>query len=180
MRPPRKRVPDIEIMRRMLEKHSEPVPECGCWIWTSRGHRYGQIRLYAGYKKSRVIIASRAAWIVKNGPVPEGMLVCHKCDTPRCVNPDHLFLGTMKDNCADMLRKGRHKCWHGRGMERPNAKLTDDDVRAIFNSEDSLDVLAQRFDIHRMHVASIRRAAMWKHITVPLMEQKNEADQHKD
>ncbi len=55
----------------------------------------------------RRLIASRAAWEMVNGPIPTGMFACHHCDNPPCVRPDHLFLGTPKDNTEDMLRKGR-------------------------------------------------------------------------
>lgn len=78
-----------------------------CWLWTgakdSKG--YGNISLGgrgAGYRKS-----SRVAWELVNGPAPEGMAVCHKCDNPSCVRPDRLFLGTQRENLADMRRKGR-------------------------------------------------------------------------
>lgn len=85
--------------------HAKYIPILtGCWIWMSslsdRG--YGQLTI-----KNKTIYAHRFSWELHNGPIPEGLLVCHHCDTPLCVNPDHLFVGTQKDNILDAMRKGR-------------------------------------------------------------------------
>lgn len=88
----------------ILESNSEPVTECGCRIWTggltTKG--YGKLSL-----DGKEVGAHRAAWIEANGPIPDGMWVLHRCDTPACINIDHLFLGTPADNTADMIQKGR-------------------------------------------------------------------------
>lgn len=83
-----------------------PEPNSGCWLWTANIGRngYGQIQI-----KRRPVPAHRAAWELFKGPIPKGMHVCHRCDTPACVNPDHLFLGTMSDNIKDSYAKGRSK-----------------------------------------------------------------------
>ena len=75
-----------------------------CWNWSGNtsGNGYGRIR-----HKGRYICAHRASYIVRIGEIPDGLLVLHKCDNRGCVNPDHLFLGTHKDNMQDMLSKGR-------------------------------------------------------------------------
>jgi hypothetical protein len=86
----------------ILEQNAARSP--GCWLWTlgtnSRG--YGQ---FCSGGRSR--LAHRAAWEVANGAIPSGMYVCHHCDTPACVNPAHLFLGTASDNARDREAKGR-------------------------------------------------------------------------
>lgn len=87
----------------MLKVHKM---DSGCWHFTGYINKagYGQIKII-----NNVIHAHRASWILHNGHVPSGLLVCHKCDNPKCVNPDHLFLGTHKDNAIDMVIKGRHR-----------------------------------------------------------------------
>ncbi len=96
----------------------------GCHVW-SRSKRNG----YGAFEDgSGETYAHRVAWKLKNGNIPTGMRVLHRCDNPACVNADHLFLGTQSDNMADMTKKGRH----GR------QKLTDDQVlqmRAIYRSQ---------------------------------------------
>lgn len=82
----------------------EPVPEAGCWIWMGGATPLGYGQMLVGFKTRLV---QREAWMAANGPIPDGLLVCHKCDTPFCVNPNHLFVGTYKDNSDDMRRKGR-------------------------------------------------------------------------
>jgi len=77
----------------------------GCWLWTASKSEdgYGYFRFDGGMRK-----AHRMSWLFTNGEIPEGMFVCHSCDNPSCVNPEHLWLGTNQDNQDDMNEKGRH------------------------------------------------------------------------
>lgn len=109
-----------------LARHTERTP--GCWLWrgTIQTTGYGQIRVG---QRGPVYLAHRLAWELANGPIPKGMLVLHHCDNPPCVRPDHLFLGTHRDNALDCIAKGRRPKHH-----RPHTrmrKLSDDQVRAI-------------------------------------------------
>lgn len=77
-----------------------------CWLWQGRTNNDGYGRL--NVSKRQQVYAHRYAYANIYGPIPDGFFVCHHCDNPRCVRPDHLFLGTNQDNVNDMVRKGRH------------------------------------------------------------------------
>lgn len=81
-----------------------------CWLWRGSvgSNGYGQLRVGA-----RMVTASRLAWELTNGPIPDGLWVLHRCDTPLCVRPEHLFLGTHLDNMHDMRHKGRGNAPYG-------------------------------------------------------------------
>lgn len=97
----------IERMTAHVAQNYIPVPECGCWIWLGARDQYGYGKL--GSHGRHMLSAHRLFYTFYKGEIPEGMSVCHKCDTPPCVNPDHLFLGTPLDNARDRERKGRGK-----------------------------------------------------------------------
>lgn len=100
-----------------------------CWIWLGSKNNHGYGTIYYG---KRMRLAHRYAWEMSNGKVTDPkMCVCHKCDNPICVNTHHLFLGTMRDNSRDMVRKGRNKFVRMTGEKNGSAKLTEGDVLVI-------------------------------------------------
>ena len=89
----------------------------GCWLWTGGLKVAGYGGFYTD-RRGRSVLAHRVAWELTNGPIPEGLDCLHTCDTPSCVRPDHLFLGTHADNMQDAARKGKFQ-W----AERRQARL---------------------------------------------------------
>ena len=94
----------LDRVRTKLAAKSRATPD-GCIIWTGRGN--GQYGYGSMSFRGRRVGVHRLAWMLRHGPVPDGLYVLHRCDTPPCLNPDHLFLGTKADNSADMVAKGR-------------------------------------------------------------------------
>jgi len=126
-----------------------------CWEWPTR-RRYGYGRLNGPDN----IMAHRAVWETVNGPIPDGLKILHRCDNPPCCNPHHLFLGTDADNVADKVAKGREI----RGERQWMAKLTEDDIRAIRASTDTLKAIGEQFGIHPNHACDIRLRKDWRHV----------------
>jgi hypothetical protein len=130
-----------------------------CWPWLRGKNTSGYEIFCVGPDR---IIASRASWEIFCGPIPAGFQLLHKCDVPACVNPSHLFLGTVQDNVSDMWAKGRAVV--RRGDRNHASKLTAEDVIAIRSSDMSLTKLAAKYGISRASVSAARRGLTWSHI----------------
>jgi hypothetical protein len=141
-----------------------------CWIWTGakqggRSGRYGAFQM--GWKTQKR--AHRLSYEMTYGSIPEGLMVCHSCDTPLCVNPAHLFLGDAKANVADMVSKGRHvRCvGNANGASRLNTEI----VRRIYLDPRTNREIAADFQIEPSLVSQIRRRKIWAHATDDLPDQ---------
>jgi hypothetical protein len=150
------RGPNNRTLQSRLEQYSIPEPNSGCWLWIGAddGHGYGQLNI-----GGKVIKAHRAAWELKVGPIPSGLNVCHKCDTPPCINPDHLFLGTRGENIRDAFAKGRI---NRAGAAHPQVKLTQQDISNILSCNASNAQIARAYGVTRQHVSGIRIGKTWK------------------
>ena len=147
-----------------------------CWLWkrsvTIWG--YGQTHYFDECGKVRGIGAHRAAYILTNGAVPDGMCVCHRCDNRICCNPAHLFLGTKGDNNRDRAAKGRTSRKTGfylrrqRGEANTKAKLTEAQVLRIRELRTSSGythaALARMFGISEPQVFNIVHGKQWRHL----------------
>jgi len=135
----------------------------GCWIWTGgRTYAYGSI--YEGHKRHR---AHRLSWVLKHGEIGPGLVVCHRCDNPLCVNPDHLFLGTQGDNIRDMYEKGRGGPRFRGARAHGNAVLTVEQARAIrdkFHAKVPRRHIAREFGISLNVVEQIGAGKAWTQV----------------
>lgn len=144
----------------------------GCieWIRGLNDRGYGMLRVSTG----KSMKAHRFAWELVNGKIPDGKMVLHKCDNPPCCNPEHLFLGTQKDNLEDMTRKGRR--WPG-NPERFGPQDGENNNRSKLKKENVLEIkhllregkkshgeIAKKFNVSRVTITLINTKKLWKDV----------------
>ena len=136
--PVRRVSPEWPLERRLAER-SVRDPKTGCQLWTAsrNGSGYGHL-----FWKGVPQLAHRAAWMARHGPIPKGLYVCHRCDVRTCINPDHLFLGTQKDNMIDRAIKAGHEPRTEPGPERRPSKAPEIMHVCMLGKEYVLRVLA--------------------------------------
>jgi hypothetical protein len=126
-------------------------------LWTGAKKAGGYGVMGRGRRGDLLIKAHRAAWEIFRGPIPEGQNVLHRCDNPGCVNPEHLFLGSLADNAQDMARKGRNG---GASITR----LTTKDVIEIRSYVGPQRDMMNKFGISQSHVSDIQLRKCWKYV----------------
>lgn len=138
------------------------VASTGCHLWTGykMPNGYGQFGGWDEKGKRRMLLAHRVAYELAFGQIPIETLVCHKCDVPACVNPDHLFLGTQTDNMGDAVLKGRA----ARGERQGSSKLTEQQVKKIKMARGTHESIASYFGVSRRTVGMIKRGERWGHV----------------
>ena len=142
--------------RFMAKVHPEPMS--GCWLWGAAAdeHGYGRITIDGKTKLSH-----RVSYSLFCSEINDDDCILHKCDTPACVNPDHLWVGSRKDNYNDMCNKDRNVY----GERCVNGKLSEKDALYIRNSKEKGTLLAKRFEVSNALISTIRNGHRWKHLS---------------
>jgi len=145
-------------MKSLKERFFEKVNKTDtCHEWTShiQPNGYGQFS-----KDGKAQYAHRVAYELHNGEISDDLHVLHKCDNRKCVNPEHLFLGTFNDNMTDMVIKKRQ----AHGINNGHAKLTDNQVREIRNLSGTQEEIATIFGVTRSLISMIKSRRIWKYV----------------
>ena len=148
------------LLDRLLDK-VQPEPNSGCWLWVGGVNESGYGVIGLGTREQGTDKAHRVSWRLHRGEIPPGMNVCHRCDVPACINPDHLFLGSLRDNARDCVSKGRNFLPDNRGERASWAKLTAAAVRHIRRREMRGGEYARLYGVSRSAVYEIWRGKNW-------------------
>ena len=162
----------LQPIRPLEERFWDKVQKTdGCWLWAGAATNDGYGVLRSGPEPSKIIRAHCLSYEIHFGPIPAGNDICHQCDNPPCVRPDHLFAGTAHDNTADMMAKGRHNRTpenSARGERHGMAKLTEVQVLAIraeyAAGKTSHRKLAAKYGVSEREILFILHRHHWTHI----------------
>jgi hypothetical protein len=153
----------IHDKRNAWKNRYEPDLNSGCWLWSGGQYAsgYGCLNV-KGFSK----VASRAFYELHKGPIPAGLEICHKCDTPCCVNPDHLWAGTKLQNQQDSKAKGRRPVIFGE--DNPCVKLTERQVCEIYVDTRPFREIAKLYGIDQSTAYLIQKGKKWGWLTKDL------------
>lgn len=169
---------ELKALAARVRRRLEVDPQTGCWNWASPNSLVGRGRGYISVH-GRPMLHHRAVWTLLVGPIPQGALLCHHCDNPRCANPAHLYVGDHASNMADMRARGRHwtkqnpekaravgqrsgkaNTW-AKGSGNPKAKLTPTQVEQVKSAAGSSYQIAAMFGVNASTVQRIKRGDAW-------------------
>lgn len=157
----------LERLKKSYDKHV--IRKDGCWDWKGPKDKggYPVMSCRAGIGSDR---GHRSSWVIHNGKIPEKMFVCHKCDNPICTNPEHLWLGTHKENNDDKISKGRAKYKSPpimKGSSNPSSRLSEEQITEIklligkgLTSRD----IGKQYGVSKTTILRIKTGETWKHI----------------
>lgn len=152
----------MEKLEHFLAK-AMPEPNSGCWIWLGSVLQERRRTKPYGRYGSHGEMAHRASWRLHRGSIPEGIMVCHTCDNCYCVNPDHLFLGTARENSDDKVLKNRQAS----GKKIRPLTLTEDGVKLILSSPNTpLAELGRRLGVSAGVVWGVRNKKSYKWVVL--------------
>lgn len=150
----------LKKLKKYYEKYV--VRQEGCWDWNG-------IIEWTGYAKLGIrppVKAHRASWIIHKGPIPSGKVVCHTCDNRKCTNPEHLWIGTHKDNIQDRIKKGR--CNTPKGTQLKIAKINEKqvvEIKDLLEKGIACSVIGRQYGVSRKIISRIKNGETWKHVT---------------
>jgi hypothetical protein len=148
-------------MKERIERNSVSEPMTGCWLWTGKVDAYGYGTMHNRTMNGpNDLKAHRVSYEQYIGQIPEKMHVCHVCDVPSCVNPNHLWLGTASDNHKDRAIKGRS----ANGNRLPQAKLNPEKVLAIRKATGTMKEIGAQFGVAPQTAHKVRKLEIWKHV----------------
>lgn len=133
----------------------------GCWLVISHKANHSG---YIPVRRQKHFLAHRYNFILHKGVIPNGMFVLHTCDNPACINPEHLWLGTIKDNNQDRHNKGHTKIKRYFGEENGQAKLTESQIREIIIGKEKLTYYAKKFGVSHQQISNIKKGKKWNKI----------------
>lgn len=151
-------------LQERLKNNVKKITKNGCWLWgrACDTNGYGRMSMYG-----ELAAAHRVSYLVFIGNIPRGMYVCHKCDVRNCINPDHLFIGTAKENTLDCLNKGRSGAVSN-GERHFNSKLTEKSVIEILElcslKKLNQHEIAALYNVNHATISAIHTGAKWKYL----------------
>ncbi len=157
-----------ERLWRRVDKTPGLGPNGDCWEWRGYVHPTGYGQLGFDTNPGKHISTNRAAYLVAKGEIPDGLWVLHTCDNRLCCNPDHLWLGTPKENTQDMIAKGRRRSRDqvAKGEDVTLAKLTEDMVRAMRAEPPmTFKALGEKYGVSAATANKVILRQTWKHVT---------------